>query len=410
MVKTPFEDPDVYESNNLYEVLGNFAGIGSDEIVGLLSTSPNAFSEFLIELHGQNLSDLSFYEGLAYRILSNPLARSTYDESLNVYKNIEPIDPRMIVYRTDRSSTFTTFSEHLKRGGRELHNADLSRIDLRNTSFQGANLSGANLSQCNLSNCNFIGANPERTSLANSIAIKADFSTSLMKDTCLNKVVCWKSKFLGSRLESVNGIHGSFLCSDFYSYSPKYQSILIRYQSSEKNQQKTQIKGCNFREADFFGCLFGSPMRRTYKLLKTTITFLGNLTESSDHEDGFDDFGAYLSNVDFSGAYLEYSSFSSLDLSQFSYLSCDFMSTSNEKVEMRDDKFFFSGTAKFNSIIFNQANLEGVDFSDVDLSDCSLIESSIINTNFDRIQFNKKTVFPLGFVIASTARKKWSLF
>ena len=73
-------------------------------------------------------------------------------------------------------------------------------------------------------------------------------------------------------------------------------------------------------------------------------------------------------------------------------------------------KLFFSGTAKFNSIIFNQADLEGVDFSDVDLSDCSLIESSIINTNFDRIQFNKKTVFPLGFVIPSTARKKWSLF
>jgi uncharacterized protein YjbI with pentapeptide repeats len=77
---------------------------------------------------------------------------------------------------------------------------------------------------------------------------------------------------------------------------------------------------------------------------------------------------------------------------------------------MRDKKYFFSGTAKLNSVIFNQANLQGVDFSDVDLSDCSLIESNILNANFDRIQYNKKTLFPLGFVVPSTARKKWSLF
>ena len=404
MVKTPFEDPDVYGSNNLYKVLGNFAGIASDEIVALLSTRPNALDEFLGELQSvKKLPALSFDESLAYRILSNPVTRRTYDKSLNVYKNVKPIDREMIVCRTDGSSTFTTLGEHLRRGGKELKNANLSGIDLSNTSFQGADLSGANLSQCNLSECNFIGANLEGTSLENSIAIKADFSLCLTKNTNFKQVVCWNGKFLGSRLESANGIQGSFLCSVFYSYSAKYQP-------SENNQQKTKIIGCNFQEADFFQCLFGSPMRRTYKLVKTTKTFLGNLTESSNHEDRFDDFGAYLANVDFTRAYLEYVSFSSLDRSQFSYPSCDFMSTSNEKVEMREEKYFFSGTAKLNSVIFNQANLEGVDFSDVDLSDCSLIESNILNTNFDRIQYNKKTLFPLGFVIPSTARKKWSLF
>jgi uncharacterized protein YjbI with pentapeptide repeats len=400
MVKTPFEDPDVYGSNNLYKVLGNFAGIASDEIVALLSTRPNALGEFLSELESvKNLPDLSFYESLAYRILSNPVTRRTYDKSLNVYKNVKPIDQEMIVCRTDGSSTFTTLGEHLRRGGKELKNANLSGIDLSNTSFQGADLSGANLSQCNLSECNFIGANLEGTSLENSIAIKADFSLCLMKNTNFKQVVCWNGKFLGSRLESANGIQGSFLRSVFYSLA-KYQL------SSENNQQKTEIIGCNFQEADFYSCLFGSPKRRTYKLVKTTKTFLGNLTESSNHEDRFDDFGAYLVNVDFTRANLGYASFSSLNRSQFSYTSYDFFI--NEQI--RDEEFFFSGTAKLNRVKFDQANLEGVDFSDVDLSGCSFIESNILNTNFDRIQYNKKTLFPLGFVVPSTARKKWSLF
>jgi uncharacterized protein YjbI with pentapeptide repeats len=407
MVKTPFEDPDVYGSNNLYKVLGNFAGIASDEIVALLSTRPNALDEFLSELQSvKNLPDLSFDESLAYRILSNPVTRRTYDKSLNVYKNVKPIDREMIVCRTDGSSTFTTLGEHLRRGGKELKNANLSGIDLSNTSFQGADLSGANLSQCNLSECKFIGANLEGTSLENSIAIKADFSLCLMKNTNFKQVVCWNGKFLGSRLESANGIQGSFLCSVFYSYSAKYQP-------SENNQQKTKIIGCNFQEADFFQCLFGSPMRRTYKLVKTTKTFLGNLTESSNHEDRFDDFGAYLANADFTRAYLEYASFSSLDFNQFNYPYYDSMfiiPPSRPTVVIKDEKYFFSGTAKLNSVIFNQANLQGVDFSDVDLSDCSLIESNILNANFDRIQYNKKTLFPLGFVVPSTARKKWSLF
>jgi|688.fasta_scaffold159123_2 uncharacterized protein YjbI with pentapeptide repeats len=400
MVKTPFEDPDVYGSNNLYKVLGNFAGIASDEIVALLSTRPNALGEFLSELESvKNLPDLSFYESLAYRILSNPVTRRTYDKSLNVYKNVKPIDQEMIVCRTDGSSTFTTLGEHLRRGGKELKNANLSGIDLSNTSFWGADLSGANLSQCNLSECNFIGANLEGTSLENSIAIKADFSLCLMKNTNFKQVVCWNGKFLGSRLESANGIQGSFLRSVFYSLA-KYQL------SSENNQQKTEIIGCNFQEADFYSCLFGSPKRRTYKLVKTTKTFLGNLTESSNHEDRFDDFGAYLVNVDFTRANLGYASFSSLNRSQFSYTSYDFFI--NEQI--RDEEFFFSGTAKLNRVKFDQANLEGVDFSDVDLSGCSFIESNILNTNFDRIQYNKKTLFPLGFVVPSTARKKWSLF
>jgi uncharacterized protein YjbI with pentapeptide repeats len=224
MVKTPFEDPDVYGSNNLYKVLGNFAGIASDEIVALLSTRPNALDEFLGELQSvKKLPALSFDESLAYRILSNPVTRRTYDKSLNVYKNVKPIDREMIVCRTDGSSTFTTLGEHLRRGGKELKNANLSGIDLSNTSFQGADLSGANLSQCNLSECNFIGANLEGTSLENSIAIKADFSLCLTKNTNFKQVVCWNGKFLGSRLESANGIQGSFLCSVFYSYSAKYQ-------------------------------------------------------------------------------------------------------------------------------------------------------------------------------------------
>ncbi|MFM6183237.1 MAG: pentapeptide repeat-containing protein [Dolichospermum sp.] len=400
MVKTPFEDPDVYGSNNLYKVLGNFAGIASDEIVALLSTRPNALGEFLSELQSvKNLPDLSFYESLAYYILSNPVTRRTYDKSLNVYKNVKPIDREMIVCRTDGSSTFTTLGEHLRRGGKELKNANLSGIDLSNTSFWGADLSGANLSQCNLSECNFIGANLEGTSLENSIAIKADFSLCLMKNTNFKQVVCWNGKFLGSRLESANGIQGSFLRSVFYSLA-KYQL------SPENNQQKTEIIGCNFQEADFYSCLFGSPKRRTYKLVKTTKTFLGNLTESSNHEDRFDDFGAYLVNVDFTRANLGYASFSSLDRSQFSYSSYAFFI--NEQI--KDEEFFFSGTAKLNRVKFDQANLEGVDFSDVDLSGCSLIESNILNTNFDRIQYNKKTLFPLGFVVPSTARKKWSLF
>ena len=104
----------------------------------------------------------------------------------------------VVVMRVDGSSSFLTVAEHIRRGGKELAECDLSTMTFERVSFCEANLNGAKIHGSSFHHCNFKGANLKGAQLDSSSFQDCDFSLANLSDCNFQGVNLRKAKLNGA--------------------------------------------------------------------------------------------------------------------------------------------------------------------------------------------------------------------
>ncbi len=131
----------------------------------------------------------------------------------------------VVVMRVDGSSSFLTVAEHIRRGGRELAECDLSTMTFERVSFCEANLNGVKIHSSSFRHCNFKGASLKGAQLDGSSFVGCDFRDADLTDTSAQNCDFQSAQFDSSDIRNVDLSTSNLVNADLHKV--KYDSRTI---------------------------------------------------------------------------------------------------------------------------------------------------------------------------------------
>jgi uncharacterized protein YjbI with pentapeptide repeats len=295
----------------------------------------------------------------AFETLSNPDARARYDRDLKKPSQTTSTTYEMVVMRVDGTSSHLTVDEHLKRGGRELSECDLSGLTLDGASFRGATLTRAKLDGSSFRGCDFRQANLTDCSAKNckfpgvwfggATILRADFSGSILRGAAFfGATAVWESKMDNENVRFSGG-DGSKSVHD-----------------QDKETGLSTIELCDFSRCDLGEAQFSGPKP------KIDVRNYGT-PERPKH--------SYLAQW-FKPCRVKESRF---------------IETNLEKCDLKGISLIGS---TFSNANLNCADMNGCNIADLNLSTCS-----VTNVDLRSADYSADTILPTGFRLPANAKR-----
>jgi uncharacterized protein YjbI with pentapeptide repeats len=295
---------------------------------------------------------------LAYETLSDDVRRAQYDVEQQSSGGKPVGQNDRVIMRVDGTSSHLTLGEHLKRGGRELSECDLSGLNLDGVSFRSAVLVKSKLDESSLVGCDF-----RQADMTDCSAQKCKFDGVFFGGA---KLV--RTKFQGSSLRGAAFFGASAIIVSLE--EEKNRRFHDQYDTTRRVQDRTTETGnttvgsCCFVECDLSESQFNAPVT-AYAVSHKTEKSFGGLGERR--------ISAY-SRQEFTSCIPVSSSFDMANLQKCNLAGIDLKGN------------------RFNGAVLNGANLYGALITDVDLSSCSIIDIDLRKSTYSAM-----TIFPAGF-------------
>ncbi len=300
----------------------------------------------------------------AFDTLSDEGRRSRYDSQLQ-NQPLTNTALNDVIMRVDGTSSHLTLVEHLRRGGRELAECDLSGLMLDGASFRGANLTKAKLD-----GSSFIGCDFRQSNLTDTSALNCKFPGVWFGGATILRANFTGSALRGAAFFGANAIWASTCKTPadrfLESHDPDRRVHDKSVATGVTRIEISDFSGCDLHEAQFAAAPNQDRVSNSQESIAAVFKF-----ERVEHfRQTYSD--CKLINTTFSNANLQCSDFHGLALEGL----------------------------RFDGAVLNGANLNGCSIEDVDLSSCS-----VTNVDLHHSKYSCVTKLPTGFRLPSNAQR-----
>jgi len=299
----------------------------------------------------------------AFQTLSDPARRERYDAELSTNVNSTHTFEN-VVFRVDGTSSHLTLEEHLKRGGRELTECDLSGLRLDGVSFRGANLT-----KSKLDGSSFVGCDFRQVNLTDCSARNCKFSGAFFGGAQIHR-----TDFSGSSMRGVAFFGANAL---WKSTCKRSDARFTEWDDDRSIVDKTLVTGQttikygNFTQCDLTETQFAPPAARTECTSKTE-TILGVVERQV----------TVHFKQEFTPCTVVNSRFSKANMAQ-----CDLHGIS------------LKGSV-FEETVLNGANLKGANIEGIHFAACS-----VTNLDLHEATYSDDTILPSGFRLPENSKR-----